>query len=173
MIMRPIVLICLIFFCLASSAKTIYLVRHAEKADDGTKNPVLTAQGQQRAENIAAMLSSAGITQVFATDYQRTQLTAKPLAEYLDIPVTTYDPRDLTSFAQHIKKLPDNALVVGHSNTTPELTHLLSGEPVIKLSEKDFDYVFQVIIDGPHRTLTVLKSLPHQESKLPTEYFND
>ena len=31
-----------------------YLVRHAEKQDDGTRSPSLTEQGQERAKAIAA-----------------------------------------------------------------------------------------------------------------------
>jgi broad specificity phosphatase PhoE len=143
-------------------SESIYLIRHAEKADDGSKDPMLTIQGQQRAQNIADMLSHANIQHVYATDYQRTQLTAKPLADYLGINVTTYNPSELTAFAEQLKQQKGNALVVGHSNTTPMLTHLLSGKPEIKLAETDFDYMFQVVIDGPHKTLTVLKSLPIQ-----------
>ena len=66
-----------VLFLLSSvvHSETIYLLRHAEKADDGSHDPVLTVQGQQRAKNIADMLSHANIQQIYATDYQRTQLT--------------------------------------------------------------------------------------------------
>lgn len=155
------VLVMLLFAAVAQS-KSIYLIRHAEKLDDGSKNPVLTIKGQQRAQNLSGILSHAGITQVYATDYHRTQMTAKPLADYLGIEVTLYNPSKLQAFAEQMKVQDESVLIVGHSNTTPELTHLISGKPVIKLEESDFDYIFQVVIKGGQTTLNVLKSLPVQ-----------
>ena len=155
-----VLMIVLLLFGTIAQSKSIYLVRHAEKADDGSKNPVLTVKGQQRAQNLAAILSAAGISKVYATDYQRTQLTAKPIADLLGIEVTSYNPSDLTAFAEELKMQTDNVLVVGHSNTTPELAHLLSGKPVVKMGETDFDFIFQVVIEGDQTTLNVLKSVP-------------
>ena len=149
----------LLFGCVANS-QTIYLSRHAEKINDGTKDPKLTEQGQQRALNIAKMLSVADIERVYATNYHRTQLTAKPLADYLGVEVISYDPSDLTSFAAKLKNQTGNSWVVGHSNTTAELAELLSGKPVFKLTETDFDFLFQVIFTSGSATLNVLKSLP-------------
>ncbi len=158
--MKALLFTCMTFISLVSSASTIYLVRHAEKMNDGSKDPELTAQGKQRAENLAAMLSMAEISRVYSTDYQRTQLTAKPLADFLGIPVTSYDPRKLSEFAEQLKQFDGNALVVGHSNTTPMLSFLLSGQPVFNLDETDFDYVFEVNVADGKRDLTVLRSLP-------------
>lgn len=158
------VVIFLLLFGTAAQGRSIYLIRHAEKVDDGSKNPVLTLQGQQRALNIAQILSKAGITQVYATDYQRTQMTAKPLADHLDLEVISYDPRDLPAFAEKLKHQAGNTLVVGHSNTTPELTQLISGKTVVKLEESDFDYIFQLVIEGNQTTLNVLKSIPIQQA---------
>ncbi len=153
-----------------AQGKNIYLIRHAEKVDDGSKDPVLTVQGQLRADNIADMLSQANIQHVYATDYQRTQLTAKPLADFLGTTVTSYDPSQLPAFAETLKQQTGNVLVVGHSNTTPMLTYLLSGKPVINLDETDFDNVFQVILDGEEANLNVLKSSPSKATQSLTQF---
>ncbi len=150
----------MLLFGAAAQGKSIYLIRHAEKLDDGSKNPVLTLKGRQRAINLASMLSQAGITKVYATNYHRTQMTAKPMADYLGIEVTSYDPSELSRLAEALKAQDQNVLIVGHSNTTPMLTHLLSGKPMIKLEETDFDFIFQVVIEGEQTTLNILKSLP-------------
>lgn len=163
--MKFLFVVCLLIFSVIAPAKTIYLIRHAEKVNDGSKDPVLTEQGQSRADGIAALLSTAGITHVFATDYQRTQLTAKPLADYLDLAITLYDPRKLTEFAEQLKLHEGNALVVGHSNTTPVLAHLLTAQPVFSLDEADFDYVFQVHLAGDKSSLDILRSLPTNATK--------
>ena len=160
--MKKVSWLLLMFFCAVVQAKSFYLIRHAEKVDDGSKDPVLTLQGQQRALNIAHMLSEAAITQVYATDYQRTQLTAKPLADHLGLPVTIYDPRELTAFADQLKAQEGNVLIVGHSNTTPMLVHLLSGEPAFKMSEAEYDNIYQLVIEAGQITLTQFKSLPMQ-----------
>jgi len=153
-------LIFMLGFSTVVEARNIYLIRHAEKADDGSKDPVLTVQGQKRAKNIAAMLSQADIKQVYATNYQRTQLTARPMADFLGVTITPYDPSQLSDFSEHLKRQTGNALVVGHSNTTPMLTYLLSGKPLFNLDENDFDNVFQVVLEGDNKGLNVFKSLP-------------
>lgn len=151
-----------LLWAVVTQAQTFYLVRHTEKVDDGSKDPVLTQPGQKRAQNIAAMLSHAGIKYIFSTDYQRTQLTAKPLADFLNVEITSYDPSQLPSFAIQLQALDGNALVVGHSNTTPQLAQLLSGQPAIELDESDYDHVFQVVFNGDEVTVNMLKSLPTQ-----------
>jgi len=148
------------FLCFGVEAKSFYLIRHAEKLNDGSKDPVLTLKGQLRAQNIAHILSHTGITKVFATEYQRTQMTAKPMADLIGVNVTSYNPSDLLAFAEQMHAQDESVLIVGHSNTTPQLVKLLSGEPVIKLTEADFDYIFQVVIEEGQTSLNILKSLP-------------
>lgn len=162
--MRVFFFICLTFFCMVSSAKTIYLVRHAEKVEDGSKDPELTMQGEERAHNIADMLSQVGINKIYSTDYQRTQMTAKPLATHLGLEVNSYDPRQLNEFSEQLKNESGNALIVGHSNTTPMLAFLLSGHAVSNLDEANYDNVYQVhFLDGK-KYLNVLKSSPSHAS---------
>ena len=157
-------------FSIAVHSKSIYLTRHAEKIDDGSKDPVLTIQGEIRAKNIADMLSEANIQHVYSTDYQRTQLTAKPLAQFLGLTVKSYNPNELASFAQQLKQQSGNALVVGHSNTTPMLTYLLSGQAVNSLDESDFDNIYQVMSNDDQVILTKLKSSPSTATNKPTDF---
>ena len=153
----------------ASQATTYYVLRHAEKADDGSKDPVLTAQGQQRAINLAGMLADAGIEKIYASDYQRTQLTARPLARLLDLEVISYDPGDLPGLKDRLLLAEDvNAMIVGHSNTTPMLAHLLSGQPVSNLDEANFDYVFQVVHEAGQVTVNTLRSAPTRAAEALT-----
>ena len=143
-----------------ANANTIYLTRHAEKAATGT-DPALTPEGQVRATNIAATLKDAQVKHVYSTSYQRTQQTAQPLATYLGLPVKSYDPSQLAAFAQQLRALPENVLVVGHSDTTPELVRQLGGEPGSAIAETEFDRLYQLTFaaDGSVTT-TLLHSLP-------------
>lgn len=145
----------------AFSADVIYFTRHAEKEDNG-KNPNLNDKGRKRASNIAILLSSADIAHIFSTNYNRTLQTAKPLSEYLGIKVELYNPKDLKVFAEELKNITGNILVVGHSNTTPELVGILSGKQVPAMSEGEYDTVFQLVLSGERTILNQLKSLPSQ-----------
>lgn len=132
-----------------SNVQTIYLVRHAEKADDGTKDPPLTEEGRIRAEKIAFMLSDADITKVYSTDYSRTRETANPLANLLATQIEIYDPRNTEDFVKKILSEKANVLVVGHSNTTPLITNALaSADQYESIDESDYSNLFIVNITG-------------------------
>jgi len=138
----------------------IYLVRHAEKAKEGGKDPLLTTEGQARATRLSAILKEAGIDRVYSTIYQRTQLTAKPTADNLATGMMIYDPRDLKGFAKQLKNRDGSSiLVVGHSNTTPTLVNELIGEeqfPMIE--ESEYGNLFRVTISEDGKgTATLLK----------------
>ncbi len=147
---------------LAASAGTtmLYLTRHAEKASTGT-DPALTPEGVTRAQNIAAMLKKSNITSIFSTNYVRTRQTAQPLGTLLSLPTQVYDPSQLASFAQQLKALGGNALVVGHSDTTPDLIRQLGGDPGTDIAETEFDRLYQIAVDDDGSvTTTQFNSLP-------------
>jgi len=124
---------------------TIFLVRHAEKADDGTKDPPLTAAGAARAARLRDMLLAADIERIYSTDYQRTRQTAKPLADTLGLPVTTYPSFDSTFItALPRKHTGQHILMTGHSNTIPATVNHLTGSSYADLQEMEYDKVFVV-----------------------------
>jgi broad specificity phosphatase PhoE len=82
------------------------------------------------------------ITHVYSIDYSRTLETATPVATLKNILIKYYDPRNLAEFATKIKK-QDHLLVVGHSNTTPELLRLMGGED-IHIEESDYGIVYKL-----------------------------
>ncbi len=138
------------------SATVVYLVRHAEKQDDGTSDPALTAQGTERAELLNHMLADAGLTHIHSTEFKRTQLTAAPLAESTGLEVAAYDPGDLPGFAAWLKATPGRHLVSGHSNTTPGLVGALGGEPGEPIEEAtEYDRLYIVTI-GPDGTVSTV-----------------
>lgn len=139
----------------------IYLVRHAEKQTDATKDPDLTETGRLRAANLAVLLKSAGIDRVFTTDYKRTRETAVPVAEDAGVELEIYDPKALDALAVRLLESKGNALVVGHSNTTPELVDLLGGEggpPIVEAWE--YDRLYLLLTDNGKVTQTILLHLP-------------
>jgi broad specificity phosphatase PhoE len=138
----------------------IYLVRHGEKAPEG-KDPELAPQGRQRAQNIAAMLGKAGVAHIFSTDTNRTRQTAQPLAQQNGLRVQLYDPRTPKELVAKVKGLSGAVLVVGHSNTLPELVRLFGGAPGADVADNEYDRLYQLIPGAGGTVTTVLfTSLP-------------
>lgn len=137
-----------------TSTTNIYLVRHAEKADDGTSDPPLTEQGRKRARLLAEILAEKNINQIYSSDYKRTKQTAIPLSRATKVAVATYDPRNLPSLVTTLHSQNNkNILVVGHSNSTPSLANLLlEREEYEKFDESDYDNLLIITIKGKHKT---------------------
>jgi broad specificity phosphatase PhoE len=125
---------------------TIYLVRHAEKADDGTRDPDLTEQGRQRAENLAKVLAGKNISAVYSTPYKRTRQTGEPLANKLGLEIKNWNPGSMLSIYNILANHSgETVLVVGHSNTTPAMINLLvSNANMEQLDESDYGDLFRV-----------------------------
>ena len=138
----------------ADAVTTVYLVRHAEKTakniGDAT-DPALTPDGQARADALATRLAGAGLTHIHSSDTRRTRDTAAPIAAATGLTVGLYDPRDLPGMAETLRATPGTHLVVGHSNTTPQLVEALGGEPgapIVEATEYDRLYTVRLMADG-------------------------
>jgi phosphohistidine phosphatase SixA len=142
----------------------IFLIRHFEKeSTDGmakqNKDPELTTQGQARAQLLASFLADKNVTTVFSTNYKRTIQTATPTVQQNGLSVTFYNPLELAGFALQLQAMSTkgkgNILVVGHSNTTPQLLKLLGG-PDKPLSENDYGDLFYLTLGGASQLKTHL-----------------
>lgn len=140
-----------------TASPVIILVRHAEKADDDPRDPDLTPEGRARATALAALLTDAGVTRILSSDYRRTRETARPLAEHVGLDVELYDPRDLDGLAAELRQATGVVVVVGHSNTTPELAGLLGAGDTASMPESEYDRLIVLALDGDGapRTLTL------------------
>lgn len=133
----------------------VFLVRHAERGDDGTSDPPITEAGQDRGRLLARMLRDSGLTQIHTTDYRRTRMTVQPVAEETGLRLLEYDANDLAGLAGRLRRTPGRHLVVGHSDTTPALVAMLGGEPGDPIADDEYDrlYILTLTADG---TSTVL-----------------
>lgn len=135
-----------------ANSTTLYLIRHAEKDVSDTANksdPVLTEAGELRAQSYVDYFSDMTFDAVYSSDYIRTRDTAAPVAAAQGVPVTLYDASDLAGFAKGLMVARGNILVVGHSNTTPQLAALLGGVAGSEINElEEHDRLYKLTLHG-------------------------
>jgi broad specificity phosphatase PhoE len=139
------------------AATTVFLVRHAEKAEEGDPSfdpqrpadPPLSAAGQARAEALARTLEEAGVTAIFASEFARTGQTVAPLAARVGIEVSVHPARDVAGLVDLIATAHRGGVIViaGHSNTVPALVEALGGGAVAPIEEGwEYDNLYVVSI---------------------------
>jgi broad specificity phosphatase PhoE len=144
----------------SAASTTVLVVRHAEKASDD-RDPPLSAAGVQRAADLAGALADAGITAIYATQFQRTQSTVQPLAERLGLPVRIQAVDGAEAYAgQAAREIlerhrGETVLVASHSNTVPLLVRALGGADVGRIEDPEYHHLFVVTVPpaGPATTL--------------------
>jgi phosphohistidine phosphatase SixA len=151
--MKHLALVLLILLLLvtgANAAPVIFIVRHAEKATTGGKDPDLSVQGKRRAEALANILKDSQITAVFVTEFKRTQETGAPIARAAHVSPTVIPANDTGILVEKLRTLNGNALVVGHGNTIPELLKTLGIATPVNIPEDDYAEIFAVVLgDAP------------------------
>jgi len=152
----------LAWFFESQATTTIIFVRHAEKATEPADDPGLSEAGQRRVAELTRQLVDAdvvaGIDAVYATDYNRTQETARPIADALDLPINTYDAQDTETVLETILKQHKGKiiLVVGHSNTVPVLiANLGASKKVPPIDENEYDNIYIISIPWFGKTKTI------------------
>ena len=133
---------------------TIYLVRHAEK-QTLISDPPLTSCGEKRAVALKEFWSDIPIDAVYSTDYKRTMSTAAPVAEAKDLEIQTYAPHALDALKATLMTKQQDAIVVGHSNTTAVLAGLLIGEEMGSFEESIYNRIYQVVVSNKQQRLHV------------------
>lgn len=139
---------------------TYYLIRHAEKdrRDNTNKNPDLTEEGLQRAENWSTVFENIKFDLIYSTKYNRTIQTAEPTALKQGLEIQFYSPSHLNdeNFQKNTKG--KTVLVVGHSNTTPQFVNdLLGAYKYEDIDDKNNSNLYIVISSNIKKTDILLK----------------
>ena len=137
----------------ANAAPVVFIVRHAEKANSGGKDPELSVQGRKRAEALANILKDSQITAVFVTEFKRTQETAAPTARAAHINPTVIPANDIGVLVEKLRTVNGNALVVGHGNTIPDLLRALGIATPVSIPEDDYTEIFAATLGDPPQLL--------------------
>ena len=164
----------LAWFFESQATTTIIFVRHAEKAYTTDSDPPLSEAGQRRVAELTRQLVDAdvvaGVDAIYSTPYIRTQETARPLADALDLPINTYDASDTEEVLETILKKHKGKiiLVVGHSNTVPVLiANLGASKKVPPIAEDEYDNIYVISIPWFGKTKTI--RMRYGEPYLPAD----
>jgi broad specificity phosphatase PhoE len=164
-IFKSLLVISICLITLSSCTTTYYISRHAEKANSSGNTPLSTA-GFARADALRDTLINKGIDNIFVSTALRTQQTAAPTAQAISItPVIEGSTQDLI---QRLKNMRDQrqVLVVGHSNTVPQIIDALMDSPQnIQISENEFDNLFIIRVA---RNVSINRTLLQRTYGVPT-----
>jgi broad specificity phosphatase PhoE len=125
---------------------TILLIRHAEKntLPPADPDPHLSLAGKARAKLLIHVVGESGITAIYRSHFVRAKETAQPLATHLGLSTIEMDePLQIKSdiLSNHVGK---TVLVIGHSNTVPDLINQLGAGIVPVIPDSQFDNLFVV-----------------------------
>lgn len=138
----------------APAPPPIWVMRHLN-TPAGERDPDLTPEGQRAAAALAAWFRRDPPRAIYVTDYRRTRQTAAPLAARLGLTPIVYDPADTPGLIARVRAGPLPALIVGHSNTVPDIVALLGGTRPAPLVHEDFGDIWRVARDGATQKLRI------------------
>ena len=124
------------------ASPSYYVMRHLQKGEGS--DPGLTEEGRLNAERLIPLLADDRPAAIYASATRRAQETAAPLAQKLGLTPKIYDPRDTAGLVERVKAEAGTVLVVGHSNTVPEIVERLGGARPAPLAETDYGDVWRV-----------------------------
>lgn len=125
-----------------------FVLRHAETT--GTLNdPSLSQRGRERATRIGLMLRGVGAERVLHSATNRGRETAQEIARVIKAGSGSYDLLDPGPVIERIVSRGGVWIIVGHSNTVPDLVRRLGGDAGTDLlPDGSYDQVFMVVRAG-------------------------
>ncbi len=126
----------------------VVVVRHAEKASETERDPVLSAAGRARAAALDSLLAGDSVTAIYVTPYQRTAETAALVAKRHGVTPIALDPANLAAYARSVADSAQSrsgvVLIVSHSNTVPAILEALGGPRLPELCDTAYSHVFTI-----------------------------
>ncbi|MBI5203035.1 MAG: histidine phosphatase family protein, partial [Elusimicrobia bacterium] len=123
-----------------------FIVRHAERVSLTDDASLLSAAGKKRAQELKRVLAGVPLKTVYCTEYKRTQQTAAPAAEGHGLKAIVTDSGKTAELVETLKKvsIEEDVLVVGHTDTIPELLSGLGVPGKFEIPKTEFDNLFVV-----------------------------
>lgn len=135
-------------------APSIFVMRHLN-TPAGERDPELLPEGRRSADLLATWFGTERPRAIYVSDFRRTRQTAAPLAARLGLAPLVYDPADTPGLIARVRAGPLPALIVGHSNTVPDIVAALGGTRPAPLVHEDFGDIWRVAADGATTRLRI------------------
>lgn len=138
-------------------ATTAILIRHGER-DETVPDPHLNAAGKARAQTLIHVVGKSGIKAIYTSQAIRTKETAQPLA--LQLGLSPMQIEEAAKIKNDIlsKHAGQTVLVVGHTDTIPELIKQFAAGSNFNIAAQEFDKLFIVtVFDSSRAQVTELK----------------
>lgn len=129
---------------------SFYVMRHLEKGEG--QDPPLSEEGRANARRLIGFFAAEAPSAIYVSTTRRARETAAPLAAKLRIRMRRYDPANTNGLIARVLAERGPVLVVGHSNTVPDIVEKLGGERPAPLAETDYGDVWHVW-GTPRRTV--------------------
>lgn len=143
----------------SSAQEAVFIIRHAERADG--EDPPITPAGRDRSVRWAEMLSGAGIAHVYTSTARRTAETGAIIAEALGVESEALPPNDIAPLLDLMSFdfEDERVLVVGHTETIPNILREFGAFEQIELSRDDYGRMF-VVHPGDDEPLILELQMP-------------
>lgn len=126
----------------AVAAPDLWVMRHLQK--DAGADPGLSVEGKANAERLAGWFGKRPPRTLYVSTTRRARETAGPLAAKLHLIPKEYAPADLDGLVARVRQEAGPVLVVGHSNTVPEIVARLGGTRPEPIAEESFGDIWHV-----------------------------
>jgi broad specificity phosphatase PhoE len=130
----------------APADDAFYVMRHLQK--ESGQDPGLTEEGRRCAAALARDFGRSNVRAIYASTTRRALETAAPLSTAAGVAVTPYDPRETAALVARVRAESGSVLVVGHSNTVPDIVEQLGGARPADLTEDRFGEIWRVARAG-------------------------
>lgn len=124
-----------------------YVMRHLNKAEG--PDPGLSAEGSAAAKRLVTLLAKDPPRVIYVSSTRRARETAALVAAKWKLVPKEYDPGDTAALVAHAKAEVGTVLIVGHSNTVPDIVEALGGERPAPLADTDYGDVWHLFLNPP------------------------
>ena len=135
----------------------LFILRHTEKQSIETEDPELSSEGIERAKYWKKVLQHINFDAIYTTDFIRNVQTAKLIAGDENAKLEIYYPMsfEVLDFLKKVKG--KKILIIGHSNTIPDMVNRLIGENSYPpMSHRNYNQMYIVTIDSSGEPSSIL-----------------
>jgi phosphohistidine phosphatase SixA len=131
-----------------------YVMRHLQKEtiEDTGPDPRLTDEAHVQAGQLALWFDAHPPSAIYVSNTRRARETAESVAARHGVTLKVYDPSDTAGLIARVRAESGTVLIVGHSNTVPDIVAGLGGKPPPPLAETDYGDIWHVWGE-PRRTM--------------------